>query len=115
AFPEPAQPLPGGGFAGQAQGNDTAVLDAYALADCTTRVVIGQYRAFVKAEQAVDGVQLGSCWRGFPGGADQQCRAFAPAEAETGVVEGFEQWPQRLETPLHITLDQCEELPGQFG
>src|SRR3546814_12129650 len=59
-------------------------------------------------------VQLGSRWRRIPGGADQQRRAFAPAEAETGVVEGFEQWPQRLEASLHISLNQREELPGQF-
>src|SRR3546814_3279135 len=54
-------------------------------------------------------VQLGSRWRRIPGGADQQRRAFAPAEAETGVVEGFEQWPQRLEASLHISLNQREE------
>ena len=62
----------------------------------------------------VDGIQLDCRWRRIPGAADQQRRTLATAEAEAGVVERFEQWPQRLETSLHVALDQRKELPRQF-
>ena len=42
------------GLAGQANGCNAAVFDAYTLADGLARVVIGQYRTVIEAKQLVD-------------------------------------------------------------
>jgi len=48
--PQAPEPFAGGGFAGQADADDAAILNAHALAHRTARVVVGQHWALVQAQ-----------------------------------------------------------------
>ena len=90
------------------------MFDTHALADGTTRVVIGHDRPFAEIEQGIDAIQPLSTRCLAVGCPDHQCGAVAAGRAEAGVAQLLEQWAQCVEALLHIAFHQGEEVPGQF-